>query len=990
MVLTTTAPAIAVRRLRKATLQIVLAVGLGVVGVAPAAAQDGTLRGTITDNTGATLPGATVTATSPALIGTREAVTDEGGLYRLGNLPPGSYVVTAQLQGFTVARRENVDVRAGANFQVDFALELGSLQETILVTAESPMIETQNPTNVLNVTGELQRSLPLLEGKNVVDVMEITPGVFGRVASTAPRTLYFAAAADQNDNVAEFEGFYAATVNDTTINRVTLTPEAVEDTQMKTGGQPASSPMGKGIIMSVTLKSGGNQFSGSLGHTLQPFSWNNDNVPEGRGVPSQRQISQTDYALGGPIMKDKVWFFTAGRYQDNAIRVGRTDIQAANLQALFPGQEAEDSLATGFQPVGKVTARFSDKHTLLGLAQYDVVDEFNAVVESLERMTVSSIGGWLYGTKLTSAWSDSLMTSFSVGYNNKAGNTLGSYEGKFRDDPRFRYYQSTRLSSGRPTGVGELGWSGGTQGLNGCISCRQIESGTMPMLRGDLTWFKRGWIGQHEFQGGFLAYPNVQTERLLNHNDEVLAEDYVLLNPNNVAGGSRPFHRNLVTSGTTVVDLSSRNSNYGVYVQDVWRPNGRVTVTLGLRSDSVRRFDRIKNLETQSSNQLAPRAGVSYLLTDDARNVVRGSFSRLFDVLQVGNNPMATHGAERVSALADTYDLDGDGVFETRFEDPLIPSNLAPLLFDENMRQPGIDEWIAGYRGQYPGRLAVDVSYIHRRVFDRFAQVDINGIYPEGPNQPFGGFGLIDPNQGAIYKIVNQDQQAYQYHAVELIVTKQMSSLQLLGSIHRQWQHITGTWNATDPARFIQPDAFPNNGTLTRTRVKDSSSYTGDENSSNWSPLQMRAGATWTAPFDIVVAATYTLLQIQKSGPILTQLAANDPTVLQFGPATVVSPNGRTFSNPLATTFRFAYPTRSEGQLTLPNMQTWSLKVGKLIGLGSSRKLDVGLNIFNLLNSSDAQNWATGAWQDYNTVAFGQPGAIQRSRSFELDATFRF
>ena len=102
-------------------------------------------------------------------------MTDDTGQYRLGNLPPGTYVVTAQLPGFAVARRENIDVRAGANFQVDFVLVLGSLEETVLVTGEPPMIETQLPTNVLNVDGEFQRSLPLLEGKNVVDVMGITP-----------------------------------------------------------------------------------------------------------------------------------------------------------------------------------------------------------------------------------------------------------------------------------------------------------------------------------------------------------------------------------------------------------------------------------------------------------------------------------------------------------------------------------------------------------------------------------------------------------------------------------------------------------------------------------------------------------------------------------------------------------------------------------------------------------------------------------------------
>ena len=213
--------------MRNVLLQFALGICVGIAMVTPAAAQDGTLRGSITDDTGAALPGATVNATSPGLIGAREVVSDSEGQYRLGNLPPGTYVVTAQLPGFAIARRENIVMRAGATFQADFVLAIGSLAETVTVSGDSPMVETELPINVLNVRGDLQRSLPLLEGKNWVDVLEVTPGVFGRTATTAQRVLYFAAAADQNDNVAEFEGLNAATVSDTTINRISLTPEAI-------------------------------------------------------------------------------------------------------------------------------------------------------------------------------------------------------------------------------------------------------------------------------------------------------------------------------------------------------------------------------------------------------------------------------------------------------------------------------------------------------------------------------------------------------------------------------------------------------------------------------------------------------------------------------------------------------------------------------------------------------------------------------------------
>ena len=124
-----------------------------------AAAQtgDGSLRGTVTDEQGAALPGVTITVTSPALLSARTDVTDETGAYRVINLPPGAYVITAELPGFATFRREGVQLRAGANFLVDVTMALGELKETITVTGDSPMLEVSNPSNVLNIA--LRRSM---------------------------------------------------------------------------------------------------------------------------------------------------------------------------------------------------------------------------------------------------------------------------------------------------------------------------------------------------------------------------------------------------------------------------------------------------------------------------------------------------------------------------------------------------------------------------------------------------------------------------------------------------------------------------------------------------------------------------------------------------------------------------------------------------------------------------------------------------------------
>jgi hypothetical protein len=129
---------------------------------APVAAQggDGSLRGTVRDEQGGAIPGVTITATSPALIAPAVAVSESDGTYRLVNLPPGTYTVQAEIQGFTTFRREGILLRAAANFQVDVTMGLGTVQETITVTGDSPMLEVSRPSNVLNIDADFQKQVP--------------------------------------------------------------------------------------------------------------------------------------------------------------------------------------------------------------------------------------------------------------------------------------------------------------------------------------------------------------------------------------------------------------------------------------------------------------------------------------------------------------------------------------------------------------------------------------------------------------------------------------------------------------------------------------------------------------------------------------------------------------------------------------------------------------------------------------------------------------
>jgi hypothetical protein len=416
-------------------------------------------------------------------------------------------------------------------------------------------------------------------------------------------------------------------------------------------------------------------------------------------------------------------------------------------------------------------------------------------------------------------------------------------------------------------------------------------------------------------------------------------------------------------------------------------------MTLGVRVDLVRRYDSQRGFARQSSTEVGPRAGFSYLLTSDAKNVLRGTFARVHEQLQGGRHGVSSFGGADAAAVRDTYDLDGNGTFEAVFNAPPRTATVSTLQFDEGMSQPIIDELIGGYRRQFPGQISLDVAFIYRKIHNMFAQVDINGMYPDGPNKPFLGFGLVDPNQGIVYKLTNNDWSAMHYRALQITVAKNLSrNFQAMAAIHQQWQNDSGTWNPTDPARFIQPDAFPNNRMLWRTRdPNDHNSYPGSTTAPMWNPFSYRFNGTWHAPAGIVIAGSYSVVSGGWSSWIVNQLAANDPQLAVFGPATVTSSTGSVQSNPLRTRIRFAYPTRGEGQVLLPATHTVGIKLSKRIKMGGTRDLEVATNILNLLNAGRGTEYARGgANRTYNTAAFLQPGNLQAARSLQLDLLFRF
>ncbi|MCK6501524.1 MAG: carboxypeptidase regulatory-like domain-containing protein, partial [Nitrospira sp.] len=283
---------------------------LGLAGLSlPVLAQTtGDLAGVVSDGTGAPLPGVAVEIRSSSLIGTRSVVTDGAGRYRFPALPPGTYLVTASLSGFTKVERNNVRVSLGATATVNISLSVSTTAE-VVVTGEAPVVDTANTTIGTTATSEAIQRLPL--GRNFTAIATTVAGTGTDVSGGI--TVYGATGLENSYIV---DGINTTGIK-TGIQTKQLNNEFIQEVEVKTGGYEAEYGRVLGGTVNVITKSGGNEFRGNV------FGYyDSDSLAAGDSQTADRhQVYQGEYTtptrydlgfgLGGYMMKDRVWFFAA-------------------------------------------------------------------------------------------------------------------------------------------------------------------------------------------------------------------------------------------------------------------------------------------------------------------------------------------------------------------------------------------------------------------------------------------------------------------------------------------------------------------------------------------------------------------------------------------------------------------------------------------------------------------------------------------------------
>jgi hypothetical protein len=950
------------------------------VAAAAQVTADGSIRGIVKDEQGGVLPGVTVTATSPQAPRPVSTVTDGEGVYRLQNLLPGDYTVTAELEGFARLERGGVVITAGLNLTVDLALKVGSMGETVQVTAETPMLESEKSSKTVNISGDLQRALPLTSRKDFSDFLEVTPGVTARGFDQASGgQVYMVRGTDIESHVTLIDGADMGSFRQNWAGLyMGLSTDALQDVQVKTGGSDASSPIGMGAITQVATKSGTNQLKGSAGTIFTSKSWNGNNAAAGE-TPAVTEVFQPEAAAGGPILTDKAWFFGAFRYTRRNVGISRDAAQLATLQAVRSGFDSFDNESRSKYYFGKATVQLAPRHQLTGFYQYDKNPDETNWAYSADKLNVSEFGGVGTSSRLTSVWTDQLSTKVLVSYNDKSLNgSLGAFDKYPGTGPELDLYSATTVSSGNPTGSGQVGQ------LNN-LATRSAQPATKFTISGDATYYKSGWLGAHEFSAGVYLqrFDYSSTVNYANGGDSL--NDAVMNVPSNPAAGYTIFRRRVYDRASVLaVDVNAHD--YAFYAQDSWKITPRMTINAGVRFDQISVKDNLFDVTTMDALHIGPRVGVNYSLTEDRRNIVRASWGRVHDLL---NGTLVPTAGSSVAGYTDFFYSPVDGSFLRQQAQPAATRLSSDRQLDPDRHQPFIDEWMVGFQKQLPGQLSIDVSWVNREYKDRPALVEINGIYDGGVFR-----GVINEAQNLVYLNTNNEWNSFVYNGFEVTVSKRAKSLQFLGSYGRNFQHISGDWQPNDPASFLQPDAFANDKGLGTIRGNNLTSLGADVDtrSPSWQKHVLRLGGTYTAPFDIILSANYSLQSGPYTGPVLRQLAAADTS---FGPASITKSTGGTVANPLFTTLRYAGATRGDGQLEADALQVLNLRFGKNLRFGA-QKLELAFDIFNSLNGDTFQQFKSGGNQTYSAnygraadgTMVGQSRQFARAGQFSVRYVF--
>ncbi len=294
----------------------ILALCIGFVSTTYAQRTTGSIKGIVTDNEGNPLPGVTLTASADVLMGIQTYVTTDTGSYRFPSLPPGWYTVTAEMPGFKTITRSQIEVRVGMTVTINVTMEMTTIEEEVTVTAASPVVDVEQTKLAVVMDKELLKNIPM--ARDLYDIVNSAPGAVSE--NVTYRRTSSVHGASVRSNTYAFDG---VNMNDPVVMYplTNINFDVMDEVEMVTAGHPAEVGYTDGAYINVVTRSGGNRFSGGAvlyytNDSLAQHLWTDEQVMA-MGV-TQPEVDKMWFdgslSIGGPIIQDRVWFFSNARY----------------------------------------------------------------------------------------------------------------------------------------------------------------------------------------------------------------------------------------------------------------------------------------------------------------------------------------------------------------------------------------------------------------------------------------------------------------------------------------------------------------------------------------------------------------------------------------------------------------------------------------------------------------------------------------------------
>ena len=619
----------------------------------PAAAQEqsGSIFGVVKDASGAVLPGATVEARSPSLIGVRSTVTDSLGLYRFPTLPPGMYEISANLQGFVAAKVGDVGVQLGKQLPVDLTLRLAGVSESVTVTAESPLIDTKASATTASLDSTQIDLIP--KGRGLLSVLSQIPGT-NNEARGGGLMIDGASGSENRFLVDGVDRTNARTGSATAVSGTeVVTQDFIDTVQVKQSGYNAEYRAALGGVVNAVTKSGGNSFHGSGGSYYTTSKWQGAIRRTLRAVPSDAskaeyvtiprdQSHQTDVVLqlGGPILKDKGWFFVGYAPQfypsERTVRWSNPGTFQPTQTFKTDGNNKVANYSASTQLTNSLKARFTGnnetQHGALGLPAIQPDGSSTASAATFNPRSPVFTEQFSNAYSGIVDWTPTSKTTVSA---------VVSYLGYGTHSAGGDYFHGTRRTwGGTTTNIGLLDVPANLQQPAGYFDNNSNSFSVQDDYQRfdiDLSATRyASWKGQHSFKVGGL-YERIGNQANLGQQAPNITFNwgsvYSTTRSVDVAGKYGYF---VVARQYTGGDIHETNLSF--FAQDQWTVNNKLTLNYGVR---------LENEEIPSYNpaapgvrfgwgdKIGPRAGFAYDLKGDGKTKLYGSYGMFYDTMKL-------------------------------------------------------------------------------------------------------------------------------------------------------------------------------------------------------------------------------------------------------------------------------------------------------------------------------------------------------------------